>query len=257
MKQPDLIPIKDNLLQNQNNSYKNNIKKEILINSPETEINFHSINNLEDYSEIIPQKIEIEKDREKPNFNIETETENIMTQNLEFSFGKDLKKHFETNRLKTDYLDKKEEVLSDNLSNYQMTGSISNFLENNNDNKKMQLIKEKFISTFKNKERNESLERAFTLFEKFHNNLNNNHKMNLSFSHKLENPFQFLTSQSTNSLSIIDKNNKNKNELNKTVNLTNHNHNHTLNLVKSNDDFFKYKIKKISKIIKEKNDEDE
>ena len=257
MKQPDLIPIKDNLLQNQNNSYKNNIKKEILINSPETEINFHSINNLEDYSEIIPQKIEIEKDREKPNFNIETETENIMTQNLEFSFGKDLKKHFETNRLKTDYLDKKEEVLSDNLSNYQMTDSISNFLENNNDNKKMQLIKEKFISTFKNKERNESLERAFTLFEKFHNNLNNNNKMNLSFSHKLEKPFQFLTSQSTNSLSIIDKNNKKKNELNKTVNLTNHNHNHTLNLVKSNDDFFKYKIKKISKIIKEKNDEDE
>ena len=254
MKQSDLSTIKDNLLQNQNNSYKNNIKKEILINSPETEINFHSINNLDDYSEIIPQKIEKEKDKENRNFNIETETENIMTQNLEFSFGKDLKKHFETNRLKTDYLDKKE-VLSDNFSNYQMTDSMSNFLENNNDNKKIQLIKEKFISTFKNKERNESLERAFTLFEKFHNNLNNNNKMNLSFSHKLEKPFQFLTSQSTNSLSIIDKNNQKKNELNKTLNMPNHNR--TLNIVKSNDNFFKYKIKKISKIIKEKNDDDD
>jgi hypothetical protein len=131
MKQPDLFPIKENLLQNPNNLYKNNIRKEILINSPETEINFQSINNLDDYSEVIPQKIEKEKDKEKPNFNIDTETENIITQNLEFSFGKDLKKHIETNRLKTDYLDKKE-VLSENLSNYQMTDSISNFLENNN-----------------------------------------------------------------------------------------------------------------------------
>ena len=252
MKQPDLFPIKENLLQNPNNLYKNNIRKEILINSPETEINFQSINNLDDYSEVIPQKIEKEKDKEKPNFNIDTETENIITQNLEFSFGKDLKKHIETNRLKTDYLDKKE-VLSENLSNYQMTDSISNFLENNNDNKKIQLIKEKFISTFKNKDRNESLERAFTLFEKFQNNLNSNNKMNLSFSHKLEKPFQFLTSQSTNSLSIIDKNKQKQNDINKTMNIVNHNH--TLNIVKSNDDFFKYKIKKISKIIKEKNDE--
>ena len=252
MKQPDLFPIKESLLQNPNNLYKNNIRKEILINSPETEINFQSINNLDDYSEVIPQKIEKEKDKEKPNFNIDTETENIITQNLEFSFGKDLKKHIETNRLKTDYLDKKE-VLSENLSNYQMTDSISNFLENNNDNKKIQLIKEKFISTFKNKDRNESLERAFTLFEKFQNNLNSNNKMNLSFSHKLEKPFQFLTSQSTNSLSIIDKNKQKQNDINKTMNIVNHNH--TLNIVKSNDDFFKYKIKKISKIIKEKTDD--
>ena len=252
MKQPELSTIKENLLQNQINLYKNSLKKEILINSPEAEINFHSLNNLEDYSEIIPQKIEKEKEKEKPNINLITETENIMAQNLEFSFGKDLKKHMEINRLKTDYLDKKE-VLSDNLSNYQMTDSMSNFVENNNDNKKIQLIKEKFISTFKNKERNESLERAFTLFQKFHNNLNNNNKMNLSFSHKLEKPFQFLTSQSTNSLSIIDKNNKKKNDVNKTLNGINHNH--TLNIVKSNDDFFKYKIKKISKIIKENPDE--
>ena len=158
----------------------------------------------------------------------------------------------ETNRLKTDYLDKKE-VLSDNFSNYQMTDSMSNFIENNNDNKKIQLIKEKFISTFKNKERNESLERAFTLFQKFHNNLNNNNKMNLSFSHKLEKPFQFLTSQSTNSLSIIDKNNKKQNDVNKTLNGIKDNH--TLNIAKSNDNFFKYKIKKISKIIKENPDE--
>ena len=252
MKQPELSTIKENLLQNQINLYKNSLKKEILINSPEAEINFHSLNNLEDYSEIIPQKIEKEKEKEKPNINLETETENIMAQNLEFSFGKDLKKHMEINRLKTDYLDKKE-VLSDNLSNYQMTDSMSNFVENNNDNKKIQLIKEKFISTFKNKERNESLERAFTLFQKFHNNLNNNNKMNLSFSHKLEKPFQFLTSQSTNSLSIIDNNNKKKNDAYKTLNGLKHNH--TLNIVKSNDDFFKYKIKKISKIIKENPDE--
>lgn len=252
MKQPELSTIKENLLQNQINLYKNSLKKEILINSPEAEINFHSLNSLEDYSEIIPQKIEKEKEKEKPNINLETETENIMAQNLEFSFGKDLKKHMEINRLKTDYLDKKE-VLSDNLSNYQMTDSMSNFVENNNDNKKIQLIKEKFISTFKNKERNESLERAFTLFQKFHNNLNNNNKMNLSFSHKLEKPFQFLTSQSTNSLSIIDKNNKKQNDANKTLNGLKHNH--TLNIVKSNDDFFKYKIKKISKIIKENPDE--
>ena len=252
MKQPELSTIKENLLQNQINLYKNSLKKEILINSPQAEINFHSLNNLEDYSEIIPQKIEKEKEKEKPNINLETETENIMAQNLEFSFGKDLKKHMEINRLKTDYLDKKE-VLSDNLSNYQMTDSMSNFVENNNDNKKIQLIKEKFISTFKNKERNESLERAFTLFQKFHNNLNNNNKMNLSFSHKLEKPFQFLTSQSTNSLSIIDKNNKKQNDANKTLNGLKHNH--TLNIVKSNDDFFKYKIKKISKIIKENPDE--
>ena len=252
MKQPELSTIKENLLQNQINLYKNSLKKEILINSPEAEINFHSLNSLEDYSEIIPQKIEKEKEKEKPNINLETETENIMAQNLEFSFGKDLKKHMEINRLKTDYLDKKE-VLSDNLSNYQMTDSMSNFVENNNDNKKIQLIKEKFISTFKNKERNESLERAFTLFQKFHNNLNNNNKMNLSFSHKLEKPFQFLTSQSTNSLSIIDKNNKKQNDVNKTLNGLKHNH--TLNIVKSNDDFFKYKIKKISKIIKENPDE--
>ena len=252
MKQPELSTIKENLLQNQINLYKNSLKKEILINSPEAEINFHSLNSLEDYSEIIPQKIEKEKEKEKPNINLETETENIMAQNLEFSFGKDLKKHMEINRLKTDYLDKKE-VLSDNLSNYQMTDSMSNFVENNNDNKKIQLIKEKFISTFKNKERNESLERAFTLFQKFHNNLNNNNKMNLSFSHKLEKPFQFLTSQSTNSLSIIDKNNKKQNDANKTLNGLKHNH--TLNIVKSNDDYFKYKIKKISKIIKENPDE--
>ena len=220
----------------------NQINKEIKIHSPEEEIDFHSMNNLDNYTEIIPQKIEKENKKEKNDYNITIENENILDQNLEFSFGKDLKKHIETNRLKTDYLEKKE-VLSDNLSNYQMTDSISNFIENEEGNKKMKLIKEKFISNFKSKDRNESLERAFTLFEKFHNNLNNN-KMNLSFSHKLEKPFQFLTSQSTNSLSIIDKN---KNQLN--------NVNKTMNVIKSNDDFFKYKIKKISKIIKENNNE--
>ena len=171
----------------------NKINKEIKINSPEEEIDFHSMNNLDNYTEIIPQKIEKENKKEKNDYNITIENENILDQNLEFSFGKDLKKRIETNRLKTDYLEKKE-VLSDNLSNYQMTDSISNFIENEEGNKKMKIIKEKFISNFKSKDRNESLERAFTLFEKFHNNLNNN-KMNLSFSHKLEKPFQFLTSQ--------------------------------------------------------------
>ena len=219
------------------------INKEIKINSPEEEIDFHSINNLDNYTEIIPQKIEKENKKEKNDFNIITENENILAQNLEFSFGKDLKKHIETNRLKTDYLEKKE-VLSDNLSNYQMTDSLSNYIENEEGNKKMKLIKEKFISNFKSKDRSESLERAFTLFEKFHNNLNNNNKMNFSFSHKLEKPFQFLTSQSTNSLSIIDKN---KNQLN--------NANKTMNIIKSNDNFFKYKIRKISKIIKGKENE--
>ena len=218
------------------------INKEIKINSPEEEIDFHSMNNLDNYTEIIPQKIEKENKKEKNDYNITIENENILDQNLEFSFGKDLKKHIETNRLKTDYLEKKE-VLSDNLSNYQMTDSISNFIENEEGNKKMKIIKEKFISNFKSKDRNESLERAFTLFEKFHNNLNNN-KMNLSFSHKLEKPFQFLTSQSTNSLSIIDKNKNKFNNVNK-----------TMNVIKSNDDFFKYNIRKISKIIKENNNE--
>ena len=218
---------------------------EIRIVSPEEEINF---------SEIIPQKIEKEKETmnniNNNNNNKILDEENMIDPNLEFSFGKDLKKHIETNRLKTDYyLEKKQkELLSDNLSNYQLTDSIPNFIENDANNKKMKLIKEKFISNFKSKHRNESLEKAFTLFQKFHNNLNSKMNIsNLSFSQKIEKPFRFLTSQSTNSLSIIDKNRKKNNNINKT----------TLNTIKSNEDFFKYKIRKISKITKEKQEEKE
>ena len=213
-------------------------QSEIRINSPEEEINYNSFKNLENYTEIIPLKIEKEKEKEKVNINIATDEDNIFDSNLEFSFGKDLKKHLETNRLKTDL----------NTNNYQMTDSVSNIFENEEGNKKMKIIKEKFISNFKSKDRNESLERAFTLFEKFHNNLNNN-KTNishLSFSQKFEKPFKFLTSQSTNSLSIIDKIKDTNNKLA---------HNNTLNTIKSNEDFFKYKIKKISKIIKEKEED--
>ena len=217
-------------------------QSEIRINSPEEEINYNSLENLENYTEIIPQKIEKEKGKEKENMNINIATgeENIFDSNLEFSFGKDLKKHLETNRLKTDL----------NYNNYQMTDSVSNILENEDGNKKMKIIKEKFISNFKSKDRNESLEKAFTLFEKFNNNLNNNKigLPNLSFSQKFERPFKFLTSQSTNSLSIIDKIKDTHNKLA---------HNNTLNTIKSNEDFFKYKIKKISKIIKEKEKEEE
>ena len=213
-------------------------QSEIRINSPEEEINYNSFQNLENYTEIIPQKIEKEKEKEKVNINIATDEDNIFDSNLEFSFGKDLKKHLETNRLKTDL----------NTNNYQMTDSVSNILENEEGNKKMKIIKEKFISNFKSKDRNESLERAFTLFEKFHNNLNNNKTdiSHLSFSQKFEKPFKFLTSQSTNSLSIIDKIKDTNNKLA---------HNNTLNTIKSNEDFFKYKIKKISKIIKEKEED--
>ena len=216
---------------------------EIRIRSPEEEINFNSLKNLDNYTEIIPQKIEKQK-----------EEENNIDPNLEFSFGKDLKKHIETNRLKTDYFSKKEkDILSDNLSNYQLTDSLSNIMENDDGNKKMKLIKEKFIANFKSKDRNDSLNKALTLFEKFHNNFNKKPKLsNLSFSQKIEKPFQFLTSQSTNRLSIIDKKNEN-NEI--TNNNFNNNHTNILNATKSNENFFKYKIKKISKIIKEKDEE--
>ena len=77
-------------------------QSEIRINSPEEEINYNSFQNLENYTEIIPQKIEKEKEKEKVNINIATDEDNIFDSNLEFSFGKDLKKHLETNRLKTD-----------------------------------------------------------------------------------------------------------------------------------------------------------
>ena len=232
MKQEELI--QTNI--NEEKLYENEIKSEQRINSSDKEI------NINDYSEIIPQKIEKEK------YYISTENDDILKQNLEFSFGKNSKKIEELNRLKTDYLDKKE-ILSDNLSNYQLTDSLTNLIEKEDDNKKLKLIKEKFISNFKSKVRSESLEKAFTLFEKFHNNLGNNNynKMNISCSQKLVNPFQFLASQNTNSLTIIDNNNKRQKGNNEKI----IEQNKTLNLTKSNDDFFKYKKRKILRIIKE------
>ena len=233
MKQEELI--QTNI--NEEKLYESEIKSEQRINSSDKEI------NINDYSEIIPQKIENEK------YYISTENDNILKQNLEFSFGKNTKKNEELNRLKTDYLDKKE-ILSDNLSNYQLTDSLTNLIEKEDDNKKLKLIKEKFISNFKSKVRSESLEKAFTLFEKFHNNLGNNNynKMNMSCSQKYVKPFQFLASQNTNSLTIIDnKNNKRQKGNNEKI----IEQNKTLNLAKSNDDFFKYKKRKILRIIKE------
>ena len=232
MKQEELI--QTNI--NEEKLYENEIKSEQRINSSDKEI------NINDYSEIIPQKIEKEK------YYISTENDDILKQNLEFSFGKNSKKIEELNRLKTDYLDKKE-ILSDNLSNYQLTDSLTNLIEKEDDNKKLKLIKEKFISNFKSKVRSESLEKAFTLFEKFHHNLGNNNynKMNMSCSQKLVKPFQFLASQNTNSLTIIDNNNKRQKDNNKNI----IEQNKTLNLTKSNDDFFKYKKRKILRIIKE------
>ena len=233
MKQEELI--QTNI--NEEKLYENEIKSEQRINSSDKEI------NINDYSEIIPQKIEKEK------YYISTENDDILKQNLEFSFGKNSKKSEELNRLKTDYLDKKE-ILSDNLSNYQLTDSLTNLIEKEDDNKKLKLIKEKFISNFKSKVRSESLEKAFTLFEKFHHNLGNNNynKMNMSCSQKLVKPFQFLASQNTNSLTIIDnKNNKRQKGNNEKI----IEQNKTLNLTKSNDDFFKYKKRKILRIIKE------
>ena len=233
MKQEELI--QTNI--NEEKLYESEIKSEQRINSSDKEI------NINDYSEIIPQKIEKEK------YYISTENDDILKQNLEFSFGKNSKKNEELNRLKTDYLDKKE-ILSDNLSNYQLTDSLTNLIEKEDDNKKLKLIKEKFISNFKSKVRSESLEKAFTLFEKFHHNLGNNNynKMNMSCSQKLVKPFQFLASQNTNSLTIIDnKNNKKQKGNNEKI----IEQNKTLNLTKSNDDFFKYKKRKILRIIKE------
>ena len=232
MKQEELI--QTNI--NEEKLYESKIKSEQRINSSDKEI------NINDYSEIIPQKIEKEK------YYISTENDDILKQNLEFSFGKNSKKNEELNRLKTDYLDKKE-ILSDNLSNYQLTDSLTNLIEKEDDNKKLKLIKEKFISNFKSKVRSESLEKAFTLFEKFHHNLGNNNynKMNMSCSQKLVKPFQFLASQNTNSLTIIDNNNKRQKGNNEKI----IEQNKTLNLTKSNDDFFKYKKRKILRIIKE------
>ena len=68
----------------------------------------------------------------------------------------------------------------------------------------MQLIKEKFLSNFKNKDRSESLEKALMFFEKYQNFQKPNNQFNHSFSKLIDKPMRFLTSQKTNSMSIFD-----------------------------------------------------
>ena len=212
--------------------------------------NLISNSNLEDYAEIIPQKIEnkqtVKQTSEKANLKSMTENleENFDNQNLDFSFGKDLQKETISNEknninkennnsektdtntyanslknrlnntLSNDILEKRD-IFSENLSSYHLTDSLSNLRDNNHleENRKLQLIKEKFVSNFKNKERRASLEKALTLFEKYQNfhifNLNN--KLNHSFSNLKDIPYRNLISQNINNLTIIDRNNKNKN----------------------------------------------
>ena len=221
-------------------------KPEKILKLKSTKNNLISNSSLEDYAEVIPQKIEnkqtLQHSNEKTNLksingNLE---ENFDNQNLDFSFGKDLQK--ETilnyknninkennnsektdtntnanslknklnNTLNNDILEKRD-IFSENLSSYHLTDSLSNLRDNNNleENKKLQMIKEKFITNFKNKERGASLEKALTLFEKYQNfrifNLNN--QLNHSFSNFKEIPYRNLITQNTNSLSIIDNNN--------------------------------------------------
>ena len=221
---------------------------------PSTKNNFISNTSLEDYAEVIPQKIEnkqtLQHSNEKTNLksingNLEEYFDN---QNLDFSFGKDLQKEKKlndknninkennnsektdtntnanslknklNNTLNNDILEKRD-IFSDNLSSYHLTDSLSNLKDNNNleENKKLKMIKEKFVSNFKNKERGASLEKALSLFEKYQNfrifNLNN--QLNHSFSNFKDIPYRNLIYQNTNSLSIIDNNNnknKTKNE---------------------------------------------
>ena len=96
------------------------------------------------------------------------------------------------NNIQNDIVEKRE-ILSENLSNHQLTDSISHFFDNNFEgNKKLKLIKEKFVSNFKNKERGESLEKALILFDKYSNygkfKLNGN--LNHSFTNRYDNPFK-------------------------------------------------------------------
>ena len=218
-------------------------KKKDISNKPEN--NLISNSSLEDYVEIIPQKIENKQTLQRSNGGTNLKSinrnleENFDNQNLDFSFGKDLQKETILNNknniskennnsektdtntnanslknklnntLNNDILEKRE-IFSENLSSYHLTDSLSNLRDNNNleGDKKLQMIKEKFVSNFKNKERGASLEKAFTLFEKYQNfrifNLNN--MLNHSFSNFKDIPYGNLITQNTN-LSIIDKNN--------------------------------------------------
>jgi len=212
------------------------------------------INKIEDYTEIIPQKIKSTSKEEKI-LNINKENENIEdnydTQNLDFSFGKTLKLENKTdeniknitdlkkivknnipisnddkkindsnpndkidnningnndkdkNNNQNDIVEKRE-ILSENLSNHQLADSISHFFDNNFEgNKKLKLIKEKFVSNFKNKERGESLEKALILFDKYSNY--GKFKLNRSFTNRYDNPFK-----SYQNGNISEKNDKNE-----------------------------------------------
>ena len=244
-------------------------KKENLLKNESAKNNLNSfqINKMEDYTEIIPQKLESkqnseksiknEKEREKEKEENDNPEDNYDNQNLDFSFGKDFQKDNISNKKNPNDINKdnnnsektdsntntcslkykfnktlnnelfdKRDIFSENMSSYQMTDSLSNLKENNNleEYKKLKMIKEKFISTFKNKERGESLEKALTLFEKYQNlrtcNLNN---LSHSFTNFKDIPYKNLISQNINSLTIIDNknnNNSNNNNMNKNDNLS-------------------------------------
>ena len=215
------------------NIINNNIKG---INKP--------INKLEDYTEIIPQKIQnIQKSNTISeiflNLNKESEIpiENYDNQNLEFSFGKEQQKdnivinsninkdnnysektdaNTNVNSLKIKLNNTinhdKRDFFNENLSSYQFTDSLSNY--NIEENKKLKLIKEKFLSNFKNKDRSISLEKALKFFEKFQNYQKYN--LNHSFTNLKDiTPYKHLMKQNTNSLSFLDNKHKNKSSFNK------------------------------------------
>ena len=92
----------------------------------------------------------------------------------------------------------------------------------------MKLIKEKFLSKFKNKERAASLRKILKLFEKYQNFRNNN--LNHSFSNLKVIPFipfKHLKTQSKNRLSTTDIKNTNNNKKKKIFN-----HKYSFNLEK-------------------------
>ena len=269
-------------------------KENILKHEPiKNYLNSCQLNKMEDYTEIIPQKLENKLNSEKP-IKLEKEKEkeendnnleeNYDNQNLDFSFGKDFQKDNISNKKNLNDINKdnnnsektesntntcslkykfnktlnneifdKRDIFSENMSSYQMTDSLSNLKENNNleEYKKLKLIKEKFISTFKNKERGESLEKALTLFEKYQNlracNLNN---LSHSFTNFKDIPYKNLISQNINSLTIIDNkiNSNNKNNKNNNINDNNINKNNkNNNLSKITSSFNNLKIEYINK----------
>ena len=241
------------LLQNHTNN-----EKESKTQSIKPKINPLLIKKIEDYTEIIPQKIENKLIQntvsEETIINIEENSEN---QYLEFSFGKEIQKDKimknKNNSEKTEanntnnanninntnnnnftfrkqYNDPKNQdkynildtidMFSDNVSSFQLTDSLSNFRDSYMEgNKKLQLIKDKFLSNFKNKERTRSLEKALMLFEKYQNYQKaNNNQLNDSLSNLINKPLNFWDTQKTHNMSIFpnnENNNENNNDNNK------------------------------------------